>query len=456
VLVVALGVPGGAENLRLRSFDGTPIVVDAGTLFHTLSADFFIQSDGTIYVQTGDIPAMWLRDAAAQTMPYVRFAAARPMLQTWIRAVIEREARNIIVDPYANAFTAQYRVWEHKWEVDSLSYPMLLAWAYYAGTHDRRMFSARLHRAMRSIIATYACEQQHATCSHYRYPGTATGGVPYTGMVWSAFRPSDDSLVYGFNLPQQMAALTALQDLGVLALIGYDDRELADDAAALGAGIRSGIERYGRVYHFRYGWIYAFETDGNGSTLLMDDANMPNLLSAPLFGFMRSDDPVYRATRRFALSKDNPYYFAGRDASGIGSPHTPAGYVWPLAIITRGLTALHRRATRSALLTLSQTDSEDGLIHESFDVNDYRRFTRADFGWGNAMYAELLFRSATAFGAPALWPDELAVVDRSAPRTPHAAGRLARLENTAELTSAFESAVPLRTIRIDAEDDAGD
>jgi meiotically up-regulated gene 157 (Mug157) protein len=449
--VLASAVPAPADNLRLHSFEGTPIVVDAETLFHTLGSDFFVQSDGTIYVQTGDIPAMWLRDAAAQTLPYTRFAAARPALQTWMRAVIEREARNILVDPYANAFTAGYRVWEHKWEVDSLSYPMLLAWAYYAATHDRRMFSPRLHEAMRRIIGTYACEQRHAQCSHYHYPGTPTANIPYTGMIWSAFRPSDDSLIYGFNIPQQMGALIALEDLGTLALAGYNDYELSNEAAAIGVAIRAGIQRYGLTYHFKYGWIYAFEVDGYGQTLLMDDANMPNLLSAPVFGFMRSDDPLYRDTRHFVLSSDNPYYFSGRYADGLGSPHTPRNWVWPLAIISRGMTALRRRTTLKALLTLSQTDSEDGLIHESFNPNDFAQYTRADFGWGNAWYAELLFRSAAGFASPQLWPDEIGVVDPRAPGTPHVVDLLDQLENMAELTTAFEQAVPMKAISVDAD-----
>ena len=402
-------------------------------------------------MQTGDIPAMWLRDGAAQTLPYVRFADARPALQTWIRAVIEREARNINVDPYANAFTAGYRVWEHKWEVDSLTYPMLLTWAYYARTGDRRIFSARLHDAMRHIVETYACEQHHDVCSHYTYPGTPTRGIADTGMIWSAFRPSDDSLIYGYNIPQQMAALTALQDLGTLALIGFNDGALANRAAAIGAAVRSGIETYGMIYSFTYGWMYAFETDGRGATLEMDDANMPNLLGAPLYGYLRSDDPRYLATRAFVLSKDNPYYFAGRYAAGIGSPHTPRNYVWPLGIIARGMTALHRRETLASLLTLSITDSNDGLIHESFDPNDYTRYTRADFGWGNAMYAELLFRSAAGYAAPELWPDTWSLVDRRAPRTPRIVNRLAQAQNIAELTAAFERAVPLRAIRVDPD-----
>jgi meiotically up-regulated gene 157 (Mug157) protein len=451
MLLLAASTPVSADTLHLRSYDGVPLSVDAASLFHTLAADFFIQPDGTIYVQTGDIPAMWLRDAAAQTLPYIRFSEARPALQTWVRAVIEREARNINVDPYANAFTAQYHVWEHKWEVDSLTYPMLLAYAYYTRVHDRRIFSTRLHDAMRRIVATYACEQDHARCSRYHYPGTTTAGVPATGMIWSAFRPSDDSLIYGFNIPQQMGAITALEDLSALATIGYHDDRLSARAAAIVVAIRAGIERYGMIYNFKYGWIYAFEVDGNGRSLAMDDANMPNLLGAPLYGYIRSDDPRYLATRRFVLSRDNPYYFVGRYASGIGSPHTPRNWVWPLGIITRGLTALSRRETRDALHTLTETDSSDGLVHESFDPNDYRRFTRAEFGWGNAMYAELLFRSAAGYASPQLWPDDLEVVNRRLPRTPRIVGELAQTENIAELIASFERAVPLRAVGADTD-----
>jgi len=450
-LLLIAPFPAAADDLHLRSYNGEPVSVDAQTLFHTLASDFFIQSDGTIYVQTGDIPAMWLRDSAEQTIPYVRFADTRPTLQTWIRAVIEREARNINIDPYANAFTAGYRVWEHKWEVDSLTDPMLLAWSYYARTSDRRIFSARLHGAMRRIVATYACEQDHDRCSHYTYPGTPSTNIPETGMIWSAFRPSDDSLTYGFNIPQQMGALTGLEDLATLALIGWNDTSLASDAAAVSVAVRQGIENEGLIYSFKFGWMYAYEVDGRGATLAMDDANLPSLLGAPLYGFIRSDDPRYLATRSFILSNDNPYYFSGRYASGVGSPHTPHGWVWPLGIITQGLTALRRRETFLTLYTLSTTDGEDGLIHESFNPDDYRQFTRADFGWGNAMYAELLFRSAAGFAAPSLWPEDAALVDRRMPPTPTIVGELDRIQNAAELTTAFERAIPLRSIGVDAD-----
>jgi meiotically up-regulated gene 157 (Mug157) protein len=450
LLLSRLGAASAAD-LQIRADDGSVIAIDPATLFHTLASDFFIQNDGTIYVQTGDIPAMWLRDSAAQTLPYVRFSPTRPELKTWIRGVIERQARNINVDPYANAFTADYHVWEHKWEVDSLTYPVLLAWAYYAATRDHAVFSRRFHDALRQIVATYGCEQEHARCSRYHYPGTPTGDVPNTGLIWSGFRPSDDSATYGFNIPQQMAAVTALEDLGALAVIGYNDRHLSEKAAAIGVAVRAGIERYGLVYDFRFGWIYAFETDGLGQTAMMDDANMPNLLSAPVYGYLRSDDLRYRATRRFVLSPANRFYYRGRYAQGLGSPHTPANWIWPLGMIARGLTALSESETRSALKTLAETDGEDGLIHESFDPNDFRKFTRAEFGWGNAMYAELLFRSAAGFTAPSLWPRNASLVNRRQPATPSVVSELERIENDASLTYAFDRAVPLRTVGIESD-----
>ena len=442
-----------ADDLHLGDYAGSPIIVNAGILFHTLASDFFTQPDGTIYVQTGDIPAMWLRDAAAQMLPYVRFAAVRPALMTWIRAVIERESRNIIVDPYANAFNAQYHVWERKWEVDSLSYPMLLAWAYYAATHDQRIFSARLHRAMQLIVSTYDCEQHHRECSHYSYPGVTPGDDPDTGLIWTAFRPSDDPASYHFNIPQQMMVLTALQDLGTLALLGFHDESLAMRAATIAVSVRAGIERYASVDDFRFGWIYAYEVDGRGDALKMDDANMPNLLAAPLIGFVRADDPQYLATRSFILSTPDPSYAHGSLASGIGSPHTPPNWVWPLGIIEQALTARSKAETLGGLLTLSLTDSEEGLIHESFDPNDDQHYTRNEFGWANAMYAELLFRSAAGFSAPALVPNVGPTLQLPPLRTPLVVGPLPRAENMADMIDAFERAAPFPALRPDTAAD---
>jgi meiotically up-regulated gene 157 (Mug157) protein len=158
--------------------------------------------------------------------------------------------------------------------------------------------------------------------------------------------------------------------------------------------IRKAIDDYAVVYDARYGWIYAYEVDGLGNHELIDDANLPNLLSATYFGYARSDDPVYQNTRRFVLSRANPYYYSGRYASGLGSSHTPTGWVWPLALITRALTTQSSAEAAAQVRELLDSDDPEGRIHESFDPDDPSRFTRAEFGWANALFAELMFRSA--------------------------------------------------------------
>lgn len=82
-------------------------------------------ADGTVYVSTGDIPAEWLRDASAEVRPYLYFAKSDPSAAKLIAGVIAREAKYINVDPYANAFRENYTVWERKYELDSLAYPII-------------------------------------------------------------------------------------------------------------------------------------------------------------------------------------------------------------------------------------------------------------------------------------------------------------------------------------------
>ncbi|HXM17943.1 MAG TPA: glycoside hydrolase family 125 protein [Candidatus Tumulicola sp.] len=393
------------------------------TLFHTLARDFFRQDDGTMYVQTGDIPAMWLRDSSAQTIPYVRFIPAVTRLGSLIRAVIERNAKNVLKNPRANAFTVGYQIWEEKWEVDSLAYPVTLAWTYWKQTHDRRVFTRKLHWALAHTVSTFACEQQHRRCSQYtsRFLDNHGRGADYadTGMIWSAFRPSDDPVRYPFNIPQQMLAEVALRELAELAVTGYGDLDLAAKARALAGQVRAGIDRNGVVYDFRYGWLYAYEVDGRGNVELMDDANVPNLVSAPYLGYVSKEDPVYNNTRRFALSSDNPYYYRGRYAEGLGSPHTRTGWVWPLGIIARGLTAPTPKEVSDTIGQVHLSNPTDELIHESFDPNDPSQFTRTEFGWGNAMFAELIFRSATVLPLNPLPPlEEISILplERRTPR----------------------------------------
>jgi len=358
------------------------------------------EPDGTTFVSTGDINAEWLRDSSAVLMPYIGLASTDSYVRNMLRGAIARQAKYILIDPYANAFTADYRIWERKWEADSLAWPVLLAWVFRQQSSSRALFTPAFHRALRTSVDTWRCEQLHASCSRYHVYVQDEPFNHDTGMVWTGYRPSDDAVRYHFNIPQEAIVAIALQAVAALAVDGYNDRNLANEARSMAAEIERGIQIYGRVWRPDLGgWVYAYETDGLGNRLLTDDANLPNLTALPYLGWSSATDPVYLNTRGLALSAANPWYFRGIYASGLGSEHTPAGYVWPLGIIARALTATSSRETAASITTLAETDSRDGLIHESFDANAYWVFTRAEFGWANALYAELLFRSLAGFSA---------------------------------------------------------
>ena len=360
LFVLPLGASAQTLNVPLAS-GSRPIQTE--TLFHELFADFFKESDGTTYVQTGDIPAMWLRDSAAQTIPYVRFARSYSALHGAFYGVIQRDAKNILTDPYAEAFSADYHVWERKWEIDSLAWPVLLVFVYYANTRDRTIFTPTLHRAMQTIVSTLECEQRHASCSRYAWAEpvpTHQQYNPNTRMIWSAFRPSDDPVTYRFNVPQNAMAVVAMRLLARFAREAFKDDALAQRATTLAAQVETGVLRYGKVYNRKYGWMYVYETDGYGHDNMMDDANIPNLTTLPWYGWCATLDPVYLDTRRFTLSFDDPYYYTGKYATGLGSPHTPKGWVWPLGIIGAALTATKRGDVVNAIDMLDRSDTLNG------------------------------------------------------------------------------------------------
>jgi meiotically up-regulated gene 157 (Mug157) protein len=358
-----------------------------------------IASDGTAYIKTGDIPAEWLRDASAQVRPYLFFAKSDPKVQTLLRGMIARMGRYLQIDPYANAFTLDYRVWEEKYELDSLAYPITLAWTYWKVTGDRSIFTGDLSLGLDKDLETMEREQDHPRNSKYTEKEMPQGGrgnpVAYTGMIWSGFRPSDDACQYNFLIPSEMMAVVALGELAEIERDVYHNLIKAQRAASLRDEVQTGIQTYGEVFTPNYGYIYAYEVDGLGHSTLMDDANIPSLLSAPYIGYTKTSGYVYKNTRKFLLSKDNPTYYTGKFARGIGSPHTSDGFVWPLALIMEGMTADSSTEKTDVLQQLLASDPGDHLLHESFNPNDPTKFSRVDFGWPNALFSEYVM---TAFG----------------------------------------------------------
>lgn len=384
---------------------------------NTLETTVSTFPDGTTFVLTGDIPATWLRDSSAQVHPYLAFAREDLDFRQLIRGVIQRQARFIAIDPYANSFTrvpgtsahiqdlpkTSPWVWERKFEVDSLCYPVRLLHGYWKATGDTMIFDEHIHRMLRTIVQTFRVEQHHDRDSPYTFergdPLLPSDTLPFggrgtrtneTGMVWSGFRPSDDACTFGYLLPANMFAVVALGHITAFARDHYQDVALAHEAAALCREIQFGIETYGIVRHPVYGRIYAYETDGFGNYALMDDANIPNLLSLPYLGYCTTDDPIYQNTRRFVLSLDNPYFYQGTHAQGLGSPHTPRGYIWPIGLAMQGLTAYDRGEQEHLLAMLAATTAGTNYMHESFHPDNPVQFTRPWFAWANSLFSEFV------------------------------------------------------------------
>ncbi|MBX9243862.1 glycoside hydrolase family 125 protein [Actinotalea ferrariae] len=390
---------------------------DVGAVFRT---GFFDTLDRTVtlgergaFVITGDIPAMWLRDSTAQLGPYLHLAGEEPLLAATIGAVVTRQLDLLLSDPYANAFNdgptgAGHQddltdmgpgTWERKYEVDSLCYPLQLAYDLWAVT-GRVEHLARFAEAARLVIAIWRTEQDHEQRSTYAFqrlhgPASDTltrdgrgGLVAPTGLTWSAFRPSDDACALGYNVPGNAFAAVVLGHVATLARDVLDDDALAGAADELRREIETALAAHAVVRHDGE-LVYAYEVDGLGGANLMDDANVPSLLSLPLIGWCAADDPLYLATRALVLSPANPYFYEGTAARGIGSPHTPAGNVWPIALAVQGLTATDEAEKARLLELLVRTDGGAGRMHESFTCDDPTQFTRPWFSWADSMFCEL-------------------------------------------------------------------
>ena len=373
-------------------------------------------SDEGVFLITGDIEAMWLRDSSAQVVQYLPFVKDHPAVREMVRGLILKQFHEICIDPYANAFNDVPKVsmwrtdrtemndweWERKYEIDSLCYPVRLLNDYYTRTQDASVFTEEVHEGLRKIVTTFRTEQHHCEDSGYsffrQWPGDPDvlsfdgHGAPvrFTGMTWSGFRPSDDACTYGYLIPSNLFASVILPYVSTFAKEVYQDDALLRDAAALAEEISAGIQAYGLLKDTPYGEIYAYETDGNGNYNFMDDANVPSLLSLPWLNVCKKDDPLYKRTRAAVLSDMNPYYYEGTAASGIGSPHTPPRYIWHIALCMQGLTSDDEAERMEMLRMLTATDAGTGFMHEGFLCDDPAQFTRSWFAWANSLFAHFV------------------------------------------------------------------
>jgi len=373
------------------------------------------------FVITGDIDAMWLRDSSAQVWPYLPLMKDDKNLQELIKGVINRQVKCILKDPYANAFykdETKISEWkddktemkpgihERKWEIDSLCYPIRLAYGYWKETGDTSPFDKDWKEAMRLIVKTFKEQQRLENNGPYKFERTtswATDGVPLggygyptkkIGLIHSMFRPSDDATVFPFNVPGNLFAIITLSylinemapQLGLPSSLKKDSLEIAN--AALSA-----IKEYGKVESEKFGVVYAYEINGFGSFNLMDDANVPSLLSLPYLANEEGEmDRIMQNTRNYVLSESNPFFFKGKAAEGIGGPHVGVDYIWPLSIIMRGLTSNDDKEIKLCLDMLQKTHAGTGFMHESFHKDDATKFTRKWFAWANTLFGEFVWK----------------------------------------------------------------
>ena len=216
--------------------------------------------------------------------------------------------------------------------------------------------------------------------------------VSYTGMTWSGFRPSDDACKYNYLIPSNMFAAVVLGYISEISETIFNDIKLKNIADELKYQIEEGINKFGIIHTEEFGDVYAYEVDGLGNFNLMDDANVPSLLSIPYIGYKDIDDKIYQNTRKFILSKNNPYYYEGSVAKGIGSPHTPPEYIWHISLSMQGLTTKNESEINSLINTLVNSDGNTGYMHEGFYCNDSTEFTREWFAWSNSLFADFIYK----------------------------------------------------------------
>jgi len=369
------------------------------------------------FVITGDIHAMWLRDSTTQVWPYLGFANEDEKLKEMLKGIVNRQVECILIDPYANAFNdgpigsewdtdlteMKPELHERKWEIDSLCYPIRLAYGLWKTTGDTSCFEDNWQHAMKLILQTFRDQQRKKDVGSYSFKRTtawATDTVPGNGygnpinpvgLIVSIFRPSDDATIFSFLIPSNFFAVISLRQLAEMYQQIINDDEFANECLSLASEVENALLNYAISDHLDYGKIYPYEIDGFGNRLFMDDANVPSLLALPYLD-CSIDDAVYQNTRRFVLSKNNPYFFDGKIAEGIGSPHTLINRIWPISIIIRALTSENDDEIIQCLHYLKTTHAGTGFMHESFNKNDAGDFTRKWFAWANTLFGELIVK----------------------------------------------------------------
>lgn len=393
------------EDIRRMFSQCLPNTLDT-TVYHS-------ERDGKpdTFVVTGDIPAMWLRDSVNQVWPYLRFIKEDEEIKLLFKGLIHRQVLCVISDPYANAFKREMHdgrveVFERKYELDSLAAFFRLSSGYFEETRDMSPFDEKWLHAVDKALEVIRVEQntlnkdnhellfQFRTHSGHLHPAVRLSGYGYPskkcGLSRCVFRPSDDENVFPYLIPANAMTVVNLRKIKpILEELGAND--LIKRSQLLASQITHGITEWGIVEHKEFGRVYAYEVDGFGSSCIMDDPNIPSLLSLPYLGYCDASDEVYQNTRRLILSEWNSFFAKGQVACGMTSPHVGiCDHFWPMATIMQALTTADAKEIVECLTTLKRTHGKTFYMHESVDVDDAHHYTRHWFAWVNSLFGELI------------------------------------------------------------------
>ncbi|KAF3067220.1 hypothetical protein GL218_08480 [Daldinia childiae] len=416
-----------------RLFENTfPNTLDTAVKWRGVAANN--SEEELAFIITGDIDAMWIRDSANQIAPYKTILKKKTDdIASVFRGTINLQARYLIISPYCNAFqpppesnispaqnggiysvTPSYDrniVFTCNFELDDFGGFLQLSHDYYNATGDLDFFGKfQWIQAVQSILATseemrqptygpdgkwippvYTFQSQTMTGSGTLGNNGIGNPVNETGLVRSPFRPSDDSATFDFQIPANMMLSRYLKSTSdIMERLPNAPKGLAQKMRDMATEIREAINQWGIVTAPNGKKIFAYEVDGFGGQNLMDDANVPSLLSAPFLGYLDKNDTIYQNTRAFVLSRSNPWWCEGPHLKAIGSPHIRPGAAWPMSSIIRAMTSDDDAEIISSVKEVLSTTDGYGLIHESVDSFDTSNWTRQWFTWANGLFGQLI------------------------------------------------------------------
>ncbi|KAM5341948.1 hypothetical protein ACJ41O_014979 [Fusarium nematophilum] len=389
---------------------------------------YFDPSNNLAFIVTGDITAQWLRDTGNQFAHLYKLLPQDKNLKALVKAVINTEARYISAYPYCGAFQPppesglaptvndyatlvkvnppvnNQTVFECKYELDSLAGFLKIVRSYYANTKDSSFINDNWKAAMNQILRVID-EQSQSTwaddwtfVSYYNWtgmPGALQPPVPNggngepklaNGLVACSHRPSDDLSVFNFITSDNAMMSVELDNVADLLNEIGKMKPLSRKLRQHAKTIRKAVWDHTRTAN----GLFAYETNGYGGQYIMDDANVPSLISLPYLGFLKRDDATYKKTKAALFSRANPYYAVGKNFSGIGGPHADATHPWPMSQISAIFGTDDDDEIRQRLKLIVDNTSGLGLIHESINIYNSSDFTRPWFAWANSYFAEMV------------------------------------------------------------------